>query len=118
MPLQVTSDNLEITPSMKALAEQKVSKILEKLVDYPEDMIDMRVVMNSGSAEGTFDAKVSFKSNGKTIVGEDFEYSLESALIKAVDDSLRQYQKEKEKKESEAWQEKRDMKIYQYNEDV
>lgn len=117
MPLQVTSDNLEITPSMKALAEQKVSKILEKLSDYPDDLVDMRVVMNTGSAEGTFEAKVSLKTNGRTIVGEDFEYNLESALIKAVDDALRQYTKEKDKGDKEAWQERRDMKIYKYSGD-
>ena len=117
MPLQVTSDNLEITPSMKALAEQKISKILAKLADYPEDLVDTRVVMNTGSAEGTFEAKGSLKTNGKTIVGEDFEYNLESALVKAVDDALRQYNKEKEKKEAKAWQERRDMKVFKDEED-
>lgn len=112
MPLQVTSDNLDITSSMKALAENKLSKITSKLSDLPEDLIDLRVVLNKGDAEGTFEAKVLLKTNGKTIVGEDHEYSLESALIKAVDDTLRQYKKEKSKKESNDWEKRREMKVF------
>jgi ribosomal subunit interface protein len=118
MPLQVTSDNLEVTPSMKALAESKIDKILSKLEDLPEDQVDTRIVLNKGEAEGTFVVKIQLDIGTKTIVGEDFEYSLESALIKAVDDTLRQFQKERSKKNSEEWKKRRDMKIFKDEEDA
>jgi len=118
MPLQVTSDNLEVTPSMKALAESKVNKILSKLSDVPDDMLDTRVVLNKGDAEGTFVAKIKLSLGSKTIVGEDFEYTLESALIKAVDDTLRQVQKVRSKRESEEWKERREMKTYKYTDEL
>ena len=117
MPLQVTSDNLDITPSMKALAETKLSRLTQKLNHIPEDALSLRVVLNKGNAEGTFEAKISFRFSGKTIVGEDYEYSLESALIKAVDDALRQYQKEKSKRDSENWEKRREMKAFHYDGD-
>lgn len=118
MPLQVTSDNLEITPSMQNLAETKVSKIFKKLEDLPEDLVDIRVVLNKGEGEDTFVVKVQFDAGGKVVVGEDFEYNLESALIKAVDDALRQYEKDKDKKGSEEWKKRRGMKVYQYRKDA
>lgn len=118
MPLQVTSDNLEVTPSMKVLAKSKISRILSKLEDLPHDLVDTRIVLNKGEAKGTFVAKIQLDIGGKTIVGEDFEYNLESALIKAVDDTLRQLQKERSKRESEEWKGRREMKTFKNTEDA
>lgn len=112
MPLQVTSDNLEITPSMRALAEQKASRILNKLSEIPEDLVDLRVVMNKGSSEGTFETKVALKISGKTLVSEKTEFNLESSIIDAVEDTLRQYEKEKSKNDSDDWQQRRDLKVF------
>ena len=110
MPLQVTSDNIEVTPSMKALAESKISKILNKLKDVSSDLVDIRVVLNKGDGEGTFDAKVELSVNGKMIVGFDTDFTLESSLIKAVNDALRQYKKIKLKRIEEEWEGRRKLK--------
>ena len=110
MPLQVTSDNIEVTPSMKVLAESKVSKLLNKLKDTPDDLVDVRVVLNKGDGEGTFDAKVELSVNGKMIVGFDTDFTLESSLIKAVNDALRQYKKIKLKRIEEEWEGRRKLK--------
>ncbi|OGC47310.1 hypothetical protein A2886_01740 [candidate division WWE3 bacterium RIFCSPHIGHO2_01_FULL_42_13] len=111
MPLQVTSDNMEVTPSMKALAEDKLSKILNKLTDTPGDLINTRVVLNKGDGEGTFDTKIELSIAGKMIVGEDTDFTLESSLIKAVEDALRQYEKMKSKRTKEEWEGRRKMKM-------
>ncbi len=111
MPLQVTSDNMEVTPSMKVLAENKVSKLLSKLKDTPEDLIDIRVVLNRGDGEGTFDTKVELALGGKMIVGIDNDFTLESSLIKAVEDALRQFEKMKSKRTKEEWEGRRKMKM-------
>ena len=110
MPLQVTSDNIEVTPSMKVLAESKVSKLLNKLKDTPDDLVDVRVVLNKGDGEGTSDAKVELSVNGKMIVGVDTDFTLESSLIKAVNDALRQYKKIKLKRIEEEWEGRRKLK--------
>ncbi len=117
MSLQVTSDNLEITPSMRALAEQKVSKLINKIKDVPDDLLNVRVVLNKGGAQKTFETKIEVTFEGGKIVGKDFEYSLESSIIKAVDDALRQYKKEKDKLTSSNWKKRRNMKVYQYQEE-
>lgn len=111
MPLQVTSDNMEVTPSMKVLAEDKISKILNKLSDTPEDLIGVRVVLNKGDGEGTFDTKVELAIGGKMIVGEDTDFTLETSIIRAVDDTLRQYKKMKTKRTEEEWKGRRKIKM-------
>ncbi len=114
MNIQITSDNIKVSSSMKSLTEQKLERLTSKLKDIPEDLIEIRVVLNKGDADGTFISKVALSIAGKMIVGEDSEYNFESALIKAIDDTLRQYNKEKEKADSEEWQIRRELKTFQY----
>lgn len=118
MALQVTSDNIEVTPSMKALVENKILKITDRMVDQPDDLVDLRVVLNKGSAEDTFEVKVSLNLGATTAVGEKTEYTLESALIRAIEDVLRQIEKDKNKKDSENWKAQRDMKAFNVSDDA
>lgn len=118
MNIQITSDNIKVSDSMKVLAEKKLERIVNKLTEIPEDLVEIRVVLNKGDADGTFVSKVALTLAGKTIVGEDSEYNLESSLIKAIDDTLRQYTKEKDKTDSEEWKARRELKTFQYDEEV
>lgn len=103
---------------MKTLAEQKLERITNKLKDIPGDLVDIRVVLNKGEAEGTFVSKVELTLAGKTIFGSDSEYNLESSLIKAIDDTLRQYTKEKDKTDSTEWQHRREQKSFSEDQDI
>ncbi len=118
MNIQITSDNIKVSDSMKTLAVEKLEKITNKLTDIPEDLIEIRVVLNKGDAEGTFVSKVELTLAGKTIFGSDSEYTLESSLIKAIEDTLRQYEKEKDKSDSSAWQARRDQKAFHFDDNV
>lgn len=115
--LQVTSSNIEISESMKTLAKDKLQKI-EKFFDgdMNDDSHSYRVVLNKGSAEDTFEAKVELSWMSHVWVGDATDYTLESALVKAVEDVERQYKKDKAKKEHQGWEEKREMKRYEYEE--
>ena len=112
MNIQVTSDNMEVTPSMKVLTDKKISKIISKLGEgTPEDLVDLRIVLNKGDEEGTFTSKLVLQIGGFKIVGTGRDYTLESSLVEAVDDTLRRYKK-KTGKESGDWKKKREMKAY------
>lgn len=112
MNIQITSDNIEVTPSMKALADKKISKIIEKIGEgTPEDLVDLRVVLNKGDKEGTFESKILLQIGGFKIVGSGDEYTLESSLIEAVEDALRRF-KRKKQQEKDSWKERREMKAF------
>uniref|UniRef100_A0A7C4XHW4 Ribosome-associated translation inhibitor RaiA n=1 Tax=candidate division WWE3 bacterium TaxID=2053526 RepID=A0A7C4XHW4_UNCKA len=110
--LQITSDNIEVTQSMKALAESKLEKVVQRLKDVPEDLISIRVVLNKGEAEETFESKVEITVGGKVYFANNSAFSMESALVDAIEDILRQYNKVKSKNESENWQKGRELKVY------
>lgn len=112
MNIQITSDNIEITPSMKFLAHKKIDKILSKLgKGTPEDLVDLRVVLNKGNEEKTFESKLVLHIGGFQIVGTGKDYTLETSLVEAVEDSLRRYKK-KTRQETKGWKKRREMKIY------
>ena len=109
MPYQVTSDNIEISPSMISLAEGKLARLEHLLKDIPDDLKSIRVVLNSGPNE-TFIARVEASLRGRVYYGEGSGFTLENALIQAVENVDRQYVKEKSKKESEDWKAGRELK--------
>lgn len=115
MNLQVTSDNIEISPSMKELAKSKVSKFERYFSDVPSDLSQIRVVLNS-STEGNFEVSVELSLGKMEFYGKSADHTLETALIAAVDDVERQYVKEKEKREEKDWDEAREMKRYPIDE--
>ena len=114
MNIQITSDNIQMTGSMKNLVEQKLPKLLKRIKsDTQEDLVDIRVVLNKGDAEGTFEVKIDLSMGTIHVVGKDYEYTLESAVVKAMEDTIRQFEKEKSKKDAADWNKRRKLKTYQ-----
>jgi len=102
-----------MTDSMKSLVDQKLPKLLKRIkTNTPEDLVDIRVVLNRGDAEGTFEVKIDLAMGGMRVVGKDHEYTLESAIVKAMDDTIRQFEKEKSKKDGTDWEKRRELKAY------
>ena len=59
MSLQITSDNIEITPSMTELAKKKAARLLAKLKDVPDELKNIRLVLNKAPND-FFDVKADF----------------------------------------------------------
>ena len=109
MIYQITSDNLEITESMKTIAVSKVSKLEKYFPKGTEEDLVARVVLNRGSVEDTFLAKIAIELDGKMRYGENVDYSLEGALIGAQEALEKQLRKMKTKFESN-WKKQRELK--------
>ena len=112
MQLQITSDNLELTESMQILAENKISKLSKYFEDSPNDHISIRIVLNKSGADDMFKTKIDMDVGKTDIYGDCADYSLESSLIGAVDDVLRQYKKMVDKRNEKDWNETREMKRF------
>jgi putative sigma-54 modulation protein len=109
MKHQISSDNIELTESIKTLAQDKVSKLNRFFKNYPEDAVSLRSVINSGSAEDTFEVHIDATINGKNYFAEERDYSLESTLIKTVEEIEKQLEKARSQNEKE-WEKVREMK--------
>lgn len=110
MPIQILSDNMELTPSMKALAEQKLAVLLGHIQKRSREEANIRVVMNKSQEPDKLFAKVEVKIEGKTYFGDDSDYTLESALIRAVDEVDKQYLKDKAKAKERDYEKSRELK--------
>lgn len=111
MSYQITSDNIDISPSMTELAKGKLEKLKHHLVDYTEDLISFRVVLNSVPKE-TFEAKVEAVVNGKSFFAHATHYSVESALVAAISEIDRQMQKTLKKQHGDDWEKRREQKRF------
>lgn len=109
MNIQYSSDNMEISESMKVLAESKLKKLARYWVDLPKESTSVRVVMNS-APEDTFKVKLDVNLNGDVYYADEDGFELESTLIGAVEEVSRQYEKRKTKSERN-WEAKREGKI-------
>jgi ribosomal subunit interface protein len=109
MQYQITSDNIEMSPSMEALAHEKTKKLEQKVKNVPDDLKTLRVVMNS-APEDRFEAKILFTVRKHEYYAEANEYTLESALVKAVDDLERMLEKDKDFTTEQSWEEAREAK--------
>ena len=110
MVIQVTSDNIEVSSSMQDLAKQKVEKLSKYFDNVPEELQRVRVVLNKGSADETFEANVELSIGGMIFVGRAQAFSLEAAIIEATGDVERQYVKDKSKRDDKDWDAAREMK--------
>lgn len=108
MIIQVTSDNIEVSPSMIELSKQKLARIDDRFPDVPEDSKTARVVLNFLPGEN-FEAKLDLVIRGKEYFSQHTDFSLETAIIEAVEELDRQMEREKTIIEKE-WDEKRQMK--------
>ncbi|MFA6981475.1 MAG: HPF/RaiA family ribosome-associated protein [Patescibacteria group bacterium] len=108
MIIQVTSDDIEVSPSMIELAKKKLTRIDDRFPGVPEDSKEARVVLNTLPNEH-FEVKIDLIAEGKEYFSQHVDFSLETAIIEAVEEIDRQVEKEKSIIEKE-WEEKREIK--------
>lgn len=109
MNYQISSDNMEVSESMKELFKSKIVKLERRWQHIPDESKSLRVVMNS-APEGMFLVKIEANLDGKILYTEEPGYTLETALVDTIDELDRQYLKEKSKYEDK-WKEKRQSKV-------
>lgn len=93
MKYQISSDNLELTPSMDALTEEKFERIESRTKNLPEGSCFARVVLNS-APENKFNVKVNLDLSGKEYFSDEEDFTLEGALIKVVEELLEMMEKD------------------------
>lgn len=92
---------------MEALAQEKFSRIENRLVDVPEGSKYVRIVLNSAPAD-TFQVKIKLNVDGKEYFSDEVEYTLEGAIINAVEQIAQMMEKDKDNlQQKEAREEKR-----------
>ncbi len=109
MNYQITSDNIQISESMKVLAKEKLAKFEGRLADIPEESKSVRVVLNTSPNE-CFAVKVELTVNGQTFFTDETEHTLETALVNAVLELERQITKSKYFEKD--WEEQRESKRF------
>ena len=95
---------------MKVLAEQKLVPLLSHVKQRGRGEAEVRVVMNKSQEPDKMLAKIEVKIEGKTYFGDDSDYTLESALIRAVEEVDKQYLKDKDKSRERDYEKNREMK--------
>ena len=110
MQYQISSDNIQMSESMIALTKEKFSKIESRLKHIPVEEQFARVVINS-APENTFEVKAIITFRKKEYFSDESDFTLETALIRVVNELTRMMEKDKEKWEQ--WEQKnRDIKRY------
>jgi ribosomal subunit interface protein len=114
MQYQISSDNIQISESMKTLTMDKFARIEARLKDFPEDTLSVRVVLNTAPND-QFEVRAAVRVAKFDYHTDDLDYSLETAIIDVVDELLRMMEKDKEK--WERWEEDiRDTKRFEEEE--
>lgn len=111
MSLQITSDNIDLSPSMTELAKSKIAKLEHHLREASPKLVNIRVVMNTGK-NNTFITKVEMVVEGRKFYSEEERFTLESSLVETIDEVDRQYTKYKSKMDSENWESNRELKRF------
>jgi len=97
---------------MKALAEQKLTPLLAHVEQRSREEADIRVVMDRSDDHDKLLVKVEATIEGKMYFGDETDFTLESALIGAVDEVDKQYLKDKEKTKERDWEKNRELKRF------
>ena len=95
MQYQISSDNIDMSPSMEALTKEKFSRIESRLADMPEGSCSARIVLNT-APEGMFEVKIKLNASGKEYFSDETDYTLESALVRAVEEILIMMERDKD----------------------
>jgi ribosome-associated translation inhibitor RaiA len=111
MNYQITSDNIQVSPSMQTLAMQKMKKLEDKLTSFPDDLKSARIVMNTVK-DGQFEAKLHLVLKGKEYFAQEVGYTLENALVAVVDIVERDLHIDKIITIEEDWKEAREAKRF------
>ena len=85
MNYQITSDNMQVSESMKEMAISKLFKLENRFKDLPEGATSARIVMNLAPVE-RFAVKIELDLNGKVYFTDETQYTMETALVNAVED--------------------------------
>lgn len=97
---------------MKALAEQKLTPLLAHVEQRGREEADIRVVMDKSDDHDKLLVKVEATIEGKMYFGDEVDFTLESALIRAIDEVDKQYLKDKEKSKERDYEKNRDFKRF------
>ncbi len=109
MQYQITSDNIQMSPSMEALAKEKVAKLEKQLTHLSKESKMIRVVLNS-IPDDKFEVKLLINVRGKEYFAQENDFTLESALVRAVEELERMLRKEKVIITTKDWEEARENK--------
>ena len=93
MQYQITSDNIELSPSMEVLTKEKFERIESRVKHLPEGSCFARVVLNSVPEE-QFEAKVNLDLSGKEYFSDETAFTLENALVEVVEELLEMIEKD------------------------
>ena len=93
MQYQITSDNIELSPSMEALTKEKFERIESRVKHLPEGSCFARVVLNT-IPEEKFEAKVNLDLSGKEYFSDETAFTLENALVEVVEELLQMIEKD------------------------
>lgn len=110
MKYQITSDNMQVTDSMRELAIEKLSKIDNRFMDIPEESKSARIVMNTAPVE-QFEVRIELDLDGEHFFTDETNFTLETALVLAVEELDRQI--EKSKFGTKDWEDRREAKRFQ-----
>ena len=102
---------MKITPSMETLTHDKMKKIEHKLENIYEDMKSFRVVLNSAPLD-KFEVRIHGNVHGKEYFTDELAFTLEHALVAAVDELERILEKDKIVSTSEDWKQAREAKRF------
>ena len=81
---------------MTALAKEKFERVERRVIGYvPEDARFARIVLNSAPNE-MFTVKANVNFGGKEFFSDKTDYTLESAIVRTVEELLQMMEKEKE----------------------
>jgi len=93
MKYQITSDNIDLSPSMETLTKNKFERIESRTKHLPQDSCFARIVLNT-APENLFSVKVNLDLNGKEYYSDESDFTLEAALIKVVEELLEMMEKD------------------------
>lgn len=108
MKYQITSDNIDLSPSMKALTEEKFARIENRVKNFPDDTKYARIVLNS-APEQMFTVKAKVSVSGHDYFSDETDYTLESALIRTVDELVKMMEKDKRLEDKKMLREKKEL---------
>lgn len=93
MQYQITSDNIDLSPSMDALTKEKFERIESRIKHLPEGSCFARVVLNT-VPDDQFEVKVNLDLSGKEYFSDETAFSLENALVVVVEELLEMIEKD------------------------
>ena len=109
MQYQITSDNIELSPSMESLAKEKMKIVETKLKHVYDDLKSFRIVMNTAPM-GQFQVKIHAFVHGKEYFTEEVSGTLEHAMITAVNELEVLLRKARIFEKTKEWQQAREAK--------